>query len=96
MYPAEGEDKNERALTGIGVVQPEQQWDQGWFSRPAGSHHSHDGTSWDQQAEVLEDRSLPTGRVGEGDVTELQPALQLVWRKHQAFCGGAEEETKII
>lgn len=83
-----------KILTSVYIVQPEQQWDQGWFSRPTGAHHSHDGTSWDQQTEVLENRSLLTGRVGKGDVIELQLALQLIWRKHEAFCDGAEDEER--
>lgn len=72
-------------LTRVAVVQPEQQGHQGGFPRAAGSHHGHDGARGDQQAEVLEDRGLSAGRVGKGDLGELQPPFQLVCREHETL-----------
>lgn len=79
-------------LTSFGVVQPEQQRDQGRFSRTAGSHHRHDGPGRHQQIEVLEDEGILPGRVGERDVAELKLALQLLCIKDETFYGGAEEK----
>lgn len=79
-------------LTGIWVIQPKQEWHQSGFSRPAGSYHSHNGTSWHLKTEVMEDRSIFAGRVGKADIMKLQLTLQLFWTKHQTLCQDSEEQ----